>query len=364
MTKYNPKNVRITRDYLRFLKESKGQNESSLDAAAMALNRFEIYTKYRNFKKFHYEQAIGFKHHLAEQKGKQSGKPLSRSTLNTTLRYLKDFFEWLSMQPGYKSSIEFTHAGYFALSKKDTQIANTRRTRPSPTIEQIHQVIKNMPCRTDVERRDQAIIAFILLTGARDGSVASLKLKHVNIENNSVYLDAREVDTKFSKTFTTNFLPVGDDIREIFTKWLNYLKTELLWGDNDPLFPKTKVGNDKEQKFKVIGLDKSHWGTANAIRDIFKKAFISAGLPYFNPHSFRKTLARLGLKKCRTPEEFKAWSQSIGHNDVLTTLLSYGEIPEDRQNELMSNLSRPESPQDNDAVKLAKAILEKSNITY
>ena len=88
MIKHNAKNERIKREYLRFLKESKGQNESSLDVAAMALSRFELYTKYRDFKKFHYEQAIAFKHNLAQQKAKRSDKPLSVSTLQSTLRNL------------------------------------------------------------------------------------------------------------------------------------------------------------------------------------------------------------------------------------------------------------------------------------
>jgi hypothetical protein len=35
-------------------------------------------------------------------------------------------------------------------------------------------------------------------------------------------------------------------------------------------------------------------------------------LPYFNPHSFRKTLALLGGRICKTPEEYKAWSQNLG----------------------------------------------------
>jgi hypothetical protein len=40
--------------------------------------------------------------------------------------------------------------------------------------------------------------------------------------------------------------------------------------------------------------DRRHWSSAGPIRAIFKDAFAAAGLPYFNPHSFRKTLALLG----------------------------------------------------------------------
>jgi len=44
--------------------------------------------------------------------------------------------------------------------------------------------------------------------------------------------------------------------------------------------------------------------------EIFHDIFKAAGLPYFNPHSFRDTLARLGEQMCRTPEAFIAWSRN------------------------------------------------------
>ena len=47
--------------------------------------------------------------------------------------------------------------------------------------------------------------------------------------------------TKFSKSFVTTFFPVGDDIRAVVADWVNYLRTEKLWGLDDPLFPATKV---------------------------------------------------------------------------------------------------------------------------
>ena len=43
-------------------------------------------------------------------------------------------------------------------------------------------------------------------------------------------------------------------------------------------------------------------------------------------HSLRNTLVRFGEEVCKTPEEFKAWSQNLGHEKVLTTFLSYGQV--------------------------------------
>ena len=65
----------------------------------------------------------------------------------------------------------------------------------------------------------------------------------------------------------------------------------------------------------------------------------------FNPHSFRHALAALGERTCRNPEEFKAWSQNLGHEDVLTAFSSYGPVSEQRQAELIKYLAlRPTSP--------------------
>jgi integrase len=64
----------------------------------------------------------------------------------------------------------------------------------------------------------------------------------------------------------------------------------------------------------------------------------AAGLSYFNPHSFRKTLAQI----CKTPEEYKAWSQNLGHENVLTTFSSYGDVARHRQAEIIRALGKSE----------------------
>ena len=198
MTKHNPENERIKRKYFLFLEHAKRQNVASVDAVAKAISRFEEYTKFKSFKAFHIEQAVGFKKDLSKQNNVATGKPLSKATLNSTLRHLKAFFQWLSQQTGYVSKLTYTDMEYFNLSEKDTRIATAKRVKPVATVEQIIHVLKTMPTNTDIEKRDRAVIAFTLLTGARDSAIASMSLKHVDIVNNQVTQDAREVKTKFS----------------------------------------------------------------------------------------------------------------------------------------------------------------------
>jgi len=336
--KHNPANERIKRKYLIFLKEAKRQSEASIDAVAKALSRFEAYTKYRDFKAFHYEQARAFKTHMAKQNNVRTGKPLSKATLHSTMNHLKAFFQWLSMQSGYKSRLQYSDAEYFNVSEKDARIATAKRDKPIPTIEQIKHVLSVMPSNTDIERRNRALIAFTLLTGARDSAIASMKLKHVDLTEGYVFQDAREVKTKFSKTFTTYFFPIEDEVRQIVEAWVKYLREEKLWGNDDPLFPSTSVTQGSKLHFEASGLKRAHWKTATPIRTIFREAFSSAGLPYFNPHSFRNTLVRLGEKLCQSPEAFKAWSQNLGHEGVMTTFLCYGEVPPQRQADIIHGM--------------------------
>ena len=87
------------------------------------------------------------------------------------------------------------------------------------------------------------------------------------------------------------------------------------------------------------------------------EAFEAAGLRYFNPHSLRKTLGTLGQTRCRTPEEYKAWSQNFGHDDVMTTFSSYGAVQVSRQAEIIRALAKPtESPQPL-AAEIAEAVV-------
>jgi integrase/recombinase XerD len=359
MATHNADNERIKREYFIFLKEAKRQAEDSVDAVAKALARFETDTRHRDFKSFHHQQAIAFKRRLADKDSQVTGEKLSKATMHATLGHLRRFFEWLALQPGYKSKLKFTDAEYFSQSQNDTRVATTRRERPAPTLEQVRHTLVQMPTGTEIERRDRAVMAFTLLTGARDSALATMKLKHVNLSAGCVFQDARDVKTKFSKSFTTYFFPVGDDVRRIVADWVTYLRETKLWGNDDPLFPATKVELGALRQFHAAGIERRAWTTASPIREIFKQAFAAAGLPYFNPHSLRRTLVHLGERRCQSPEEFKAWSQNMGHDGVLTTFNSYGNVDSRRQGEIIQALTGEGGRLDGNTEQVAEAVVRR-----
>jgi integrase len=332
MPKHNGANARIKHCYFQYLREARGRSVASVDAVAKALARFDEANGHKDFKSFHREQAVAFKGKLDKQIAARTGERLSRATVNSTLSALRDFFIWLADKPGYKSRIGYSDAEYFRLSDKDVRIASARRDKPVPTLEQIHHVLATMPHATDIEKRDRAL--------------ASFKLKHVDLNAGRLDQDARDVKTKFSKTFSTWFFPVGGDALAIITEWIAHLRGPLLRGDNDALFPQTKRGMGPDGAFMPVGLERYGWSTSEPVRRIFRAAFERAGLPYFPPHSFRHMLVQLGERICDTPEAFKAWSQNLGHERMLTTLTSYGTVSPHRQAELIRSLGNQPAAKD------------------
>jgi site-specific recombinase XerD len=192
MRTHNAENERIKRAYFTYLTEAHGMSRATLDGVAKSINRFEVYTKFRDFKTFHIEQAKGFKPNLAGQMSARTKQPLSKATLYATLTALKHFFVWLAGQPGYKSRISYSDAEYFNLSAKETRVAKAKREERLPTLEQVLHVIRGMSAVTEIERRNRALIAFTILTGARDRATASLKLKHIDVEQGKINQDARQ----------------------------------------------------------------------------------------------------------------------------------------------------------------------------
>ena len=335
MPKANEKNARIKRVYFRYLREAMRRDERSIDVVARALVRFEEATRHKDFATFNQEQAVAFKRRLADQ--------VSKATAHTTLAALKGFFHWLAGRTGYRSKLTYADADYFNLSEKDVRIAKASLPKVFPSLQQLHHVLATVPATTAVEKRDRALIACALLTGARDGALRSLRLKHVKLAECRVDQDAREVATKNAKSFPTWFFPVGGNALAIFEDWCSYLRTELLWCDNDPLFPATKVAPDADGVFAPQGLLRSGWRSTGPVRAVFRRAFEVAGLPYFHPHSVRHTLGQFGEQICPTIESFKAWSQNLGHAGVLTTLNSYGTVTPHRQAILIRTAGQPKA---------------------
>jgi hypothetical protein len=68
---------------------------------------------------------------------------------------------------------------------------------------------------------------------------------------------------------------------------------------------------------------------------------------------------RLAEQVCKSPEEFKAWSQNLGHEQVLTTFMNYGRVETDRQGEIIRELGAPRKAIQPGAEDIAEAVVRK-----
>ena len=175
MTDCNPDNERIKRTYFHWCAGGPGLSPMTIGHAGRAIRAYEVFTGHQSFKTFTSAQVLAFRKHMAEVPSATTEKPLSLATRNGTLVLLRSFFRWLGGQPGYRKAIIASDVDFLALNRSERAIALHRKEpKPFPNCEQIVQVLHGHPVVTDLDKRDRAMIAFLLLTCARVASIASL----------------------------------------------------------------------------------------------------------------------------------------------------------------------------------------------
>ncbi|MFO1414598.1 MAG: hypothetical protein U1F10_11975 [Burkholderiales bacterium] len=227
MATYDAANERLKLRDFEYLREAARYDESTVDAVAKALHGFEADTGFRDFRQFRIEQAVAYRQHVAARRNKKTGRELGKSTVHFQLAHLKRLFQWLAGQPG-SGPVSPTWMRQISTCPKGNPALHARREAEPPTLEHVLHVLANMGAVTEIDRRNRALVAFSLLTGARDGAVASMRLKHVNLERKCVFQDARGGKTKFSKSVTTYFFPGGVHVSRIVEEWVKYLRRDKL----------------------------------------------------------------------------------------------------------------------------------------
>lgn len=336
MRKFNAENERIKWRYENYLREAKGQDEKSIDKVRAALLRFEESTKFKPFKLFRIEQARQFKDALNRAKTAQ-GKPLALPTVDATLRLVKGFFHWLAGQQGYKKVVCYADVEYFNNNRNDARAAHAQCPVQFPSKQAAYHAFQAMADRTDLERRDKAMFAFLMITGARVGAVSSLRLKHINLVDGFVFQDGREVRTKGGKTITTWFFPMHPDYLACFTDWVNYLRVDKMFGQEDALFPRPE-GRLVGGKFAFDRVSHDIYANGAKVNEVFRNAFTQVQMHPYGAHSVRKTLGQEMSDRNLPLATQKAWSQNLGHEYFTTTVSSYLPVSGLLQGELIKGL--------------------------
>ncbi|MBU1706131.1 tyrosine-type recombinase/integrase [Patescibacteria group bacterium] len=333
----------LKKQYFLYLKEVKGFSKDSVDAYERAIQLWQESTDNKEFSGFGKQQARTFKIWIRSRTNRNE-EGLSLTYIYNVLRRLKGFFEWLSMQPHYKSKVSQIDIEHLSLSKKETRIAIQPNKREIPSMEEVIKVIETIKIGSDVDRRDRALICFTLLTGARISAIYSMPM--MAFDEETLTLDQNPkfgIKTKFSKRIVTRFFPIEyEKACEYFLEWYKYLKRGKGFTAKDPIFPMSKIENGEQNisYYNTGEVEPMFWQSSNSPRKIFQKRFLDAEVPYYHPHTFRHLVVKEFAKTRLTEEEKKAISQNLGHENTGTTFGSYGygHIEEDRQIEIVKKI--------------------------
>ncbi len=336
MPEVNPKNERLKLEWIEELQIQKA--ESTIDQRLAALGQYEAATGWADFATIDRDKVNAYLEALR-------ATPTRMRTKKAKVRHVRGFFDW--MRDDEKLSPKKVRKALLSLrlTDKEERAGNAVKRVNHATVAQIIDTIQSMPKASAIERRNRALLAFTLLSGARDGAIVTMKLKHILRNDREIVQDPDEVATKASKMIQTWFFPVGQIVEDEVASYLDYLKDELGFTPNDPLFPSTLMGQDDQDRFAPMGVTKAHWSSAAPMRKIFKAAFTANGMRYYNPHSFRNTLTALAYERDLSPKQMKAWSQNLGHEKLDTTYNSYGNLDANAQRRAMLEIGKAPKPE-------------------
>lgn len=329
----NSANLILRYEYQLYLKEVFGFATKTILATLRHITQFDDRLQHADYKNVHRDDVIAYKAKIEAKLSTMDQEQRSASTIVHSLINLKKFFQWLEL----KTDVKLSSAGlgeYFSPSRELGALASVSTTeRFIPSLEQLRELITAMPHDSFVQRRDRAILAFLTLSGVRISALLSLQVQHIDVEKRTIFQDARIVHTKNTKTMRTKWFPVGDNIEAIIKDWITELTTHG-GRSTDPLFPRAMdpIRRLYEKSYTAPLMDQ---GT---VRLIIKRACKAIGIPSFNPHAIRTTLALYGQELCRTPKQIKAWSQNLGHENVATTDNYYAKLDVNEQFNVLDSL--------------------------
>jgi hypothetical protein len=316
MAKHNAANARMKREYFQYLKEAGRRSEASIDAVAKALDRFE--------------QANGHKVFASSTANKPSRSSAS-SMPNAPCAPA-------SRQTRHRQFHAFGPAHVLCLAGGAFGVTNPACAMAMPTISicpiptcalpgrapqavpdsgaspprSVHHALRHRH-----RKRNRALVAFALLTGARDGALASF-LETRRSARRPRRSGRRDVRTKANKTFSTWFFPVGGQARWKSCATGARTCTVLLWETKTrcfppPTLPLAKAADSWPQACAATG------GPTPGRSARFSPMPLRRRAPLFQPAFLPRHLVQLGERVCPNIEAFKAWSQNLGHARAMTT---------------------------------------------
>lgn len=341
-SKHNPGNVRVKRDYIKYLKTTEKLKQSTIDNKLTSIRKYEIFLSYKDFAEYSSETGANFYSEL--QKTVKNGK-ITVKTVIKDLENVKTFLAWYFLNHKVKNR-KYLLSCLIALepSKQDTRLSKINQPVEYPTIIEFEKII-DFEEKTITDKRDKAILIFLLISCARIEAIRQAKVgtidteKMLFIQDPLLALEEGEnigIETKWDRYIYTKLLPLEQKYYDIFRNWLKFLANDCNFTALDPLFPRIIIdrrNNAEDITHESLRSEKEY-------NTIIEKRCNAVGITPYSPHKFRHLGIRQALKHVRTGEQLKALSQNVGHGDIAVILDHYAEISHHERCEIIDRMIR------------------------
>jgi integrase len=332
-------------------------DEKTIVKHLAAIRYFEQFLSGKSFSKLRIDDFAAVRDDLKRRANVTSEDKISASSIKHTISYLGSFFDWLTGQEGFRR-LPRDFRGYLAVPKAVIAKSAQTKQKDFPSIEEAEHLLLDMPSCTLVEMRSRAIFALAFLGALRADTLASLRLRHVQIEQRLIIQDGAASRTKAGKSINISWFPIAKIFGEVVVKWIERLRM-LGFQDDDALFPDTKWLKHKVELAKQIPI----MSTTYAVTDAFKVASRGLTVPY-TPHAAKHTIGAERDARPLTHQERKAWSLNMGHETEQITERHYATMPEDQRFEVLENIGTDRASDipemtDEDKIAFFDAVVEK-----
>ena len=331
-SKLNPKNEKIKDEYRVYLKNFRNPKlaDETIEQKITSVRMYEECTKYKDFKEFNAEIGITVYEWLKDCDARSIGTALKHAD------NIREFLKWyfLNHKVPHKKPLEALSA--LEARDEDRRLANRLTFVEFPNQEEFDKLI-DFEEKTPEDKRDRALIVFMLISGARIGAIITSKIDSLDIKRMVYKQDPLEdVATKRSKYIVTKLLMFKKEYFEIIKNWVSYLKSEYNFSDEDPLFPNIKnyAGG--------ITVDKKFTLTENSVNKMLEKRCKQAGIPKYHPHTFRHFSTYCCNERAFNGIQLKALSQNMGHENISTTLEKYANMPAEQYISIIEDMFEKE----------------------
>ncbi len=328
---FHAENERIKHRYFDKFIHRSGKDKDTLRKTISAIQIFEEFNKFQDFKLFKYENAKEFQKYLLAKYSH------SLQSAYRTIQATQGFFLWLKERDGYKR-LDYDDIKSLRLSLKDVEKAKTSKPKNTIDIEKWEEMVLNIKPKDEIEFRGRAMFSCLLLTGIRIDALISLKIGDLNLEKNYLFQDANHVNTKFSSSHKTNLWNLRPEIKQILVDWISMLKNEHSFTYEDPLFPRIQITSNEFLQFEKDGFKKEFLKQVSVVREELARQFQNSNLDYYTPHTIRNSITDLFMSCDLTMEQLKAVSQNLSHKSLITTVGSYYTLSEPRKDQIIGDL--------------------------